>query len=62
MTQYQKGILVMDYLQNLGIDMTTVLVAICDENLEQSYQLIRQNPQISKEEFLQMMQIEEEAE
>lgn len=60
MTQYQKGILVMDYLQGLGIDMITIGDAVCDENLERSYQLIIDNPKIGKDEFLSKMEIVEE--
>ena len=60
MTQYQKGILVMDYLQDLGVDMLAILDAICDENLERSYQVIKENPQITKAEFLEVMQISED--
>ncbi len=60
MTHYQKGILVMDYLQSLGVDMTTVGLAIDDRRLEQSYKLIKENPKITKAEFLQAMGIEEE--
>ena len=37
MTQYQKGMLVMDCLKDLGVDMLAILDAICDENLERSY-------------------------
>ena len=60
MNQYQKGILVMDYLQDLGISMITIVEALDDKNLEKSYQLISENPHISKEEFLETMGIEEE--
>ena len=59
MTQYQQGILVMDYLQSLGLDMITILDTIDDQNLEKSYQLIKENPQITKKEFLEKMEIEE---
>ena len=59
MTQYQKGILVMDYLQRLGLDMITIGEAVEDQKLEKSYQLIKENPQITKKEFLEKMQIEE---
>ena len=41
------------------MDMITIGDAICDENLEKSYQLIKENPNISKAEFLRIMQIEE---
>ena len=60
MSQYEMGISVMDYLQGLGIDMITILDSICDENLEQSYKLIQENPKITKAEFLAKMQITEE--
>ena len=60
MTQYQKGSLVMKYLRELGMDSAAILDAICDENLEQSYKLIQENPKITKAEFLAKMQITEE--
>ena len=60
MTPYQKGITVMDYLQNWGLGMIAVGKAIDNKNLEKSYQLIQKNPTISKEEFLAEMEIEEE--
>ncbi len=60
MSQYQMGIFVMDFLQNLGIDMITIGKAICDEHLERSYWLIKENPEITKEKFLTAMQIKEE--
>ena len=51
MTQDQKGILVMDYLQDLGMEMISVGIAIDIANLEQSYQLIKNNPNITLKEF-----------
>ena len=39
--------------------MITIGKAIEDKSLEQSYRLITENPQITKEEFLREMQIEE---
>ena len=60
MNQYKKGILVMDYLQALGMNMLTVGAAIDDANLEKSYQLITENPKITKAEFLKKMEITEE--
>ena len=59
-SQYEMGILVMDYLQTLGMSMMTVGTAISDNNLEKSYQLIKDNPQITKQDFLNQMGIEEE--
>ena len=58
--QCNKGILVMDYLENLGVGMMTIGTAIEDENVEKSYQLITKNPKISKAEFLNRMGLEEE--
>ena len=51
MTQYQKGKLVMDCLESLGMDWTSIGVTIDDSNLEQSYQLIKNNPNITLKEF-----------
>lgn len=59
MTQYQKGILVMDYLQELGLNIMTIGDAVEDEHLEQSYKLIQENPKITKDEFLTQMNIQE---
>ena len=56
---YQKGILVMNYLRDLKMSSVNILDSICDENLEKSYQLIKENPKIIKQEFLEIMQIEE---
>lgn len=60
MTQYQRGILVMDYLQSLGMDMIKVSRAVGNGNLDKSYQLIMDNPKITKEEFIKEMNLEEE--
>lgn len=58
--QFSKGIFVMDYLENLGMSMMTIGTAIEDDYLEKSYQLIKQNPKITKWEFLRKMNLEEE--
>ena len=58
--QDQKVISVMNYLDGLDMETVAILDAICDENLEASYQLIQENPQISKAEFLEKMQISED--
>lgn len=42
----------MNYLEKLGIDILTIGGAIQDKNLKKSYQLIQNNPQITKKEFL----------
>ena len=59
MTQYQKGMLVMNYLEKLEASPLEILDAVCDENLEQSYELIKENLQITKAEFMQRMGITE---
>lgn len=60
MNQYEKGVAIMDYLQSLGLDMITIGQAIDDKNLEKSFELIRDNPKITKDEFLAKMGIKEE--
>ena len=55
---YKKGIAVMDYLKSIGLDMETILDAICDENLEKSYEIITRNPTITKYEFVEQLGIE----
>jgi hypothetical protein len=55
---YKKGIAVMNYLESIGLDMETILDAICDENLDKSYEIIVQNPTISKYEFVENLGIE----
>ena len=47
-----KGSFVFDYLKSIGVSILNIGDAISDENLEKSYQLITQKPNISKEEFL----------
>ena len=58
MTQYQKGIVVMDYLQGLKVDWGDIGLAICDENLETSYRLIKENSNITKTELFAKLKTE----
>ena len=61
MTKQDKMVIsVMNYLRDLNTEGVAILDAICDENLEQSYKLITENPKISKREFLEIMQISED--
>ncbi len=60
MTQYQKGTSVVKYLRESGTDSVAIRKTMCDENLEQSYKLIQENPKITKAKFLEEMQITEE--
>ena len=55
---YNKGVFVMDYLKRIGFDFETIADAICDENLDKSYEVIVQNPTISKYEFVGKLGIE----
>ena len=57
--QYQKGSLVMRYLKELDVHPINIGQAVSNENYRKSYQLIKENPNISKEEFLTAMGIEE---
>ena len=57
--QYRKGMLVGNYLDNLDIHPITVAEAVSDDYLEKSYQLITENPKITKKEFLKAMELEE---
>jgi len=58
--QYQKGTLVSNYLKKLGVHPITIAEAVSDENYRNSYRLIKENPEISKKEFLTKMQLVEE--
>ena len=55
---FNKGIFVMDYLKSIGCDSKTIGDAICDENLDKSYEIIVRNPTISKYEFVEKLGIE----
>ena len=46
-------------LRQFGCNMITILDAICDDNIERSYKLLIENPNITKEEFFSIMEIEE---
>lgn len=55
---FKKGTVVMDYLSSIGLDMLTIGDAICDENLEKSYEIITRNPAINKYEFVELLGID----
>ena len=57
--QYEKGIFVMNYLKELDIHPITIAESVSNDNYRKSYQLIQENPNITKEEFLEAMGIEE---
>ena len=62
MTDYDKGMVVMDYLKSIGVDILAITEAVSDENLDKSFQLIQDNPNISKDDFLDTMDIAEDDE
>lgn len=48
-----------NHLRNLRMSWITIAEAMSDENRNKTIQLIKQNPRITKEEFLREMKIEE---
>ena len=50
---------VLNYLLDLGLSPAEAIEAIGDEKWDESYKVIKANPQITRTEFLQVMQIEE---
>ena len=48
-----------NYLRNLGFTWITIAEAMADENKEKTIALLKENPKITKEEFLELMNIEE---
>ena len=58
--QDKKGKFVGDYLDSLGVHPITVAEAVSDDYFEKSYQIIKENPGISKNEFLSKLGLIEE--
>lgn len=56
MTHYQKAVLVMDFLQDLGIDIISVARATDDRRFDRTWNLLVENPDITKEEFLRVLE------
>ena len=54
-TPYSKAISVMDFLQNLGIDMITIADFVDDKIRDKSYQIIKENPKATKKEILEKL-------
>ena len=48
-----------NYLRSLGLSWITIAEAMSDENCNKTIQLLKQNPRITKEDFLREMKIEE---
>ena len=57
--QYEKGVFVINYLEKLGVHPIVIAEAVSDDYYKQSYELIKNNPTITKEEFLAKMGIED---
>lgn len=55
----EKGKFIMNVLECLGVDGYASLDAIDDHNINKSYRILKENPHISKQEFLNLMNIEE---
>ena len=47
------------YLEKLNVHPVTIAESVSDNNYIKSYNLIQENPNITKEEFLKKMNIEE---
>lgn len=58
--QYQKGSVVSKYLEELNTHPIAIAIAVSDENYRKSYQIIQENPKITKADFLKKMGIIEE--
>lgn len=57
--QYKKGIFIRDYLKKLNMHPVTIAEAVADSNYKKSYQILAENPKITKAEFLEQMNLEE---
>lgn len=58
--QYQKGSVVAKYLDELNVHPITVAEAVSNDNYQKSYQIIQENPRITKADFLKKMELIEE--
>ena len=50
---YERAKYVMNYLLSLNLDGEVIKLAIADRNLDKSYQIIKDNPNINAEEFIE---------
>lgn len=57
--KYEKELIVSNYLQPIKANRFTIIEATNDNNLERSFQIIQENPSITKKEFLEKMQLVE---
>ena len=54
---YERAKYVMNYLLSLNVDGEVIKLAIADRNLDKSYQIIKDNPNINVEEFIKELGI-----
>lgn len=54
---YERAKYVMNYLLSLNVDGEVIKLAIADRNLDKSYQIIKDNPNINAEEFIEELGI-----
>ena len=54
--KYEKELYVISFLQSINANRFTIIEATNDDNIEKSFQIIQENPSITKKEFLEKMQ------
>lgn len=59
-TQRETDLSMDEYLDGLGIHPIAVAIAVSDKYLKKTCRLLKKNPQITKEEFLRKMKLDEE--
>ena len=58
-SQHQKNLLVIQYLKKLDVHPVTIAEALDNKIYAKTYQILQENPTISKREFLKKLGIEE---
>lgn len=57
--QHQTDLLVIQYLKKIDVHPITIGVSLSEQNYEKTYQILQENPTISKRDFLKKLGIEE---
>ena len=60
MTYKEKYEYIESRLKDLDLPILNITIAISDDNIEKSYKLLKENPKISKEEFLSKIDMKED--
>ena len=55
MTHYEKAVLIMDFLEDLGISVIDAARAVDDRRFDRICQILAENPDITKDEFLEIL-------